>query len=64
MKRNIKKIVRNEFAVLASSLVIIGFLLLLESFSFLSGISSFWPVFPLIIGIGLIMLFQNQKDEG
>ncbi|MBS3090477.1 hypothetical protein J4433_01770 [Candidatus Pacearchaeota archaeon] len=64
MKRNRAKVVRNEFVVLASSLVITGFLLLFESFGYLNGISRLWPVFSLIIGIGLAMLFRNQGDTG
>ncbi len=64
MKRNRARVVKNEFAVLASALVITGFLLLFESFGYLNGISRLWPVFSLIIGIGLIMLFKNQEDTG
>jgi hypothetical protein len=59
-----KKSVRNEFTVLAFVLVISGILLLFEVFGYLSGISRFWPIFPLIIGIGLLMLFQKQEDIG
>ena len=64
MKRNRAKAVRNEFIVLAFALVITGFLLLFESFGFLGGISRLWPIFSLIIGIGLIMLLKNQEDAG
>ncbi len=59
-----RKRVRNEFGVLAFVLIFSGIALLLESFGFLAGISNLWPIFPLIIGIGLLMLFQAQKDIG
>lgn len=59
-----KKKVRNEFNILAFVLIFSGLVLLLESFGFLTGISNLWPIFPFIIGIGLLMLFKTQRDIG
>ncbi len=44
--------------------IIVGLLLLLENFGYIKNVNLLWPVFPLVIGIGLIMLFfqSGRRD--
>lgn len=53
----------SSFNILASVLIIIGTLLILENFGISTGIWFLWPVLPLIIGVGFCMLyFRTRKD--
>ena len=51
------------FNIFAVVLILMGIALLLENYGFISGVWMFWPVLPLIIGIGFCMLyFRARKD--
>lgn len=58
-----KKRLRPEFSVLASLLILSGIALLLESNSSLKGIHNMWPIFVLMLGMGLIFLFSSNKRD-
>jgi len=51
---------KGRYNVLALLCIGIGALLMLENYGYISGIYPLWPVFPLIIGIGLYMLFMDR----
>ena len=40
--------------------ILCGVVLILESYDYLEGIWRLWPIFPLILGIGFILLFFNR----
>lgn len=64
MKKRQKKI-RPEFNVLAGLLILSGIALLLEGKGFIPTIHNLWPIFLLITGTGLTILFYtNKKDTG
>lgn len=53
----------SSFNILASVLIILGVALLLENYGVIKGVMFFWPVLPLVIGIGFCMLyFRSRKD--
>lgn len=58
-----KKRLRSEFSVLAGVLILSGIALLFEGNSFFSGIHNLWPIFVLIVGVGLTLLFSSDKRE-
>lgn len=47
--------------VLAVLTILTGLILLSESYGYLSGIYRIWPVFPLILGTGFILLFLRRN---
>ncbi|MBN2035427.1 MAG: hypothetical protein JW768_01675 [Chitinispirillaceae bacterium] len=51
--------VRSVF-VLAVVLIIAGIALTLENIGAISGASKLWPLFPLIVGAGFLMLFSER----
>ncbi|MFC1851081.1 hypothetical protein ACFL27_12880 [candidate division CSSED10-310 bacterium] len=53
------KIIRIDktFSPLAFTCILVGILLILENYSLILGISKWWPIFPLLIGIGMGHLF-------
>ena len=52
-----------SFNVLATILILIGIIFLLENFGIVSGAWLFWPLIPLILGTGFCMLFfRTRKD--
>jgi hypothetical protein len=54
-----------EFGVIASLLLISGIALLLEGNGILPGIHNLWPMFTLVIGMGLFLMFyQDRRDVG
>ena len=56
----------SNFFYLGGILVFVGMLLILETFGFVGKIHRFWPLLPLIIGIGLLMIFfkDYKRDYG
>ncbi len=57
MENTLKK---SRYNVLAFLCIIIGSLLLLENYGYISGVYNIWPVFPLTFGIGLYMLYKDR----
>lgn len=56
---------KSEFNVLAGLLILSGIALLLEGRGFMPGIHDLWPIFLLVMGIGLTsMFYSNNKDPG
>jgi len=56
---------RPTTSILAILCIISGSILLFESYGYFKGIYLFWPVFPLIMGIGFFLLFfrKNRQDS-
>jgi hypothetical protein len=53
-----------RFRALAVLSILSGVLLLLDAYGYLNGIYKLWPAFPLILGIGLFLLFfQKHRQE-
>ena len=48
---------------LGISLVVLGFLFLLENLDIINGVHRFWPIFPLMAGLGFLILFNYNKKE-
>jgi hypothetical protein len=41
----------------------VGALLTLENLGLVAGLSRHWPVFPLILGIGFLLLYRSRPDS-
>lgn len=54
-------IVRSEFRLLSILSVVVGVLLLLDHFGVLNGVHRLWPVFPALVGAGLLLLFRQRR---
>ena len=53
----------SSFNILATILILIGGIFLLENFGIIQGAWLFWPLIPLIIGAGFCMLyFRTRRD--
>ncbi len=57
MESSIKK---GRYNVLALLCIGIGVLLMLENYGYIKGVYNLWPIFPLILGIGLCMLYVDK----
>ncbi|MBW2263814.1 MAG: hypothetical protein JRG91_17775 [Deltaproteobacteria bacterium] len=57
------RVVKGEFRLLAILCVVVGILLLLEQFHVLSGVHRLWPVFPAVVGAGLLVLFYQRGQQ-
>lgn len=56
---------KSEFNILAGLLILSGIALLVEGSGFLQGIHNLWPMFIFVIGLGLVLMFyQNKRDVG
>lgn len=56
---------KSEFNILAALLILSGIALLLEAQGIFSGIHNLWPMFVLVIGMGLtLMFYQDKRDVG
>ena len=57
---------KSSFNVLAAICILFGILFLLENYGIFSGVYELWPVFPLILGWGLCLLFfkRSRRDLG
>jgi hypothetical protein len=53
-------VVKGEFRVLAILSIAVGVLLLLEVMGFLEGVHLLWPVFPTVVGAGLLVAFVQR----
>ncbi len=53
----------SSFNILAVILIIIGSIFLLENYGILVGAYLFWPLLPLIMGIGFTLLFFKNKRK-
>ncbi len=53
-------VTKKRYNVLASLCIIVGFLLILENYGYVSGMYKLWPVFPLVIGIGLYLVYRDR----
>jgi len=53
----------SSFNILAVVLIIIGAVFLLENFGYIEGAWLFWPILPLILGIGFCMLYFRSKRD-
>jgi LiaF transmembrane domain len=51
---------KGRYNVLAVLCIGIGALLILENYGYVKGIYHLWPIFPLILGIGLYMLYVDK----
>lgn len=56
---------KNRYNVFAFLCIGIGLLLILENYGYINGIYNLWPVFPLVLGIGLYLLYvdRGKKDS-
>ncbi len=61
--RGAGRLVKGEFRLLAVLCMIVGVLLLLEQFDVLSGVHRLWPVFPAVVGGGLLALFYQRGRQ-
>jgi hypothetical protein len=55
---------KRSFQVLAGICILFGILFLLENYGALSGVYNFWPIFPLVVGLGLNLLYfrRGRRD--
>ncbi|MFC1741826.1 hypothetical protein ACFL3V_04795 [Nanoarchaeota archaeon] len=51
----------SSFNIIASILILIGIILMLDNFSIMTGILFLWPVIPLVMGIGFTLLFFKSR---
>ncbi len=51
---------KGRYNVLALLCIGIGVLLMLENYGYIKGIYNLWPIFPLIFGVGLYMLYKDR----
>lgn len=54
---------RPTTSILAILCIISGSILLFESYGYFEGIYRIWPVFPLIMGIGFLLLFFQKSGH-
>ncbi len=54
---------KGRYNVLALLCIGIGALLILENYGYINGIYHLWPVFPLVLGIGLYMLYMDRGKK-
>ncbi len=57
MRKNASLVFLSIFFILA------GIIVTLENFDILEGLSRLWPIFPLIVGAGFILLFHHSKKK-
>ena len=48
------------FTPFAYCCVLAGCLLILENFRFIPGISHWWPLFPFLVGLGMVQIFVTR----
>jgi hypothetical protein len=53
----------SSFNILAVVLILIGIVFMLDNYSIVTSILIFWPILPLIIGIGFTLLFFRSKRK-
>jgi hypothetical protein len=53
----------SSFNILATTLILLGAIFLLQNYGFITWVWLLWPILPLIIGTGFCMLFfRTRKD--
>ena len=53
----------SSFTALAIILIVLGLILMLETFNIVNGIIKLWPLLSLVIGIGFCLLFYQRKKK-
>ncbi len=51
---------KSRYSVLAFLCVFVGMLLILENYDYITGVYKVWPLFPLIVGLGLYLLYRDR----
>ena len=54
---------KESFNVLAITLILLGFLLIMDLYDIIPGIMIFWPFIIFVIGIGFCLLFYRKKRK-
>lgn len=54
---------KGEFRILGILSIVVGALLLLEEAGIIAGVHKLWPVFPAMIGVGLVLLFFQRGQR-
>ncbi|MGC8755841.1 MAG: LiaI-LiaF-like domain-containing protein [bacterium] len=54
---------KSRYSVFASLCIVIGVLLILENYGYIKGVYNLWPVFPLVLGIGLYLLYSDRGKK-
>ena len=54
---------KSSLGVLSLFFIIIGTIITLENYDIIKGVTNLWPVIPLLIGLGFILLFFERKKD-